>query len=158
MGQIGTYLISVCTCAIVCSVLTRILGSKGMVSAVVKMLCGIFMTVTVISPLLNISVRNLNDYTLNFQQDAEHVVGDGKQSAKEELASIITEQTCAYILDKANSMNVNLQVQVSLSEDDIPLPNSVTLKGNASPYAKQVISAWITSELGIPVEEQTWTT
>ena len=158
MESVGGYLVSICACAIFCGILTRLLGSKGMLGTTMKVLCGIFMLLTVISPLVHIRLNKLSDISLEFKDDANRVVEQGSQSAKEMMSAIITEQTTAYILDKAQSLNAQLQVDLLLTQEDFPVPCSVKLSGNISPYAKSVLSNWIASNLGIPLEEQTWIT
>ena len=70
------------------------------------------------------------------------------------LAQIISEQTEAYILDKAADLHANLHVEVTVGEDN--LPTAVTLSGEASPYARRQIQAIIANDLGISKENQKW--
>ena len=84
-------------------------------------------------------------------------VAEGEQQTKTALARLIKQRTCAYILDKAQALNVALEVEVTLSDDDIPVPEAVRLKGKVSPYAKGRLQTIIAEDLGIEKERQTWT-
>ena len=65
------------------------------------------------------------------------------------MTEIIKQRTQAYILDKAQALNTVLEVEVTLSDDDIPVPLKVRLKGKISPYAKGRLQATIAEDLGI---------
>jgi hypothetical protein len=60
-------------------------------------------------------------------------------------------------LDKAQALNTALEVEVTLSDDEIPIPVKVRLSGKVSPYAKGRLQQIISEELGIERENQIWT-
>ena len=91
-----------------------------------------------------------------LELDAEDIVSEGEDMAVSATASIIKEQVTAYILDKASSLGLNLEVEVTMTGSSPPVPSAVALKGTASPYAKQRLQQIITDELGIPEENQSW--
>ena len=76
---------------------------------------------------------------------------------KEAIAAGIKSRTQAYILDKAMALELQLQVEVVLSEDEIPVPEEVRLAGKASPYAKARLQQIIKEDLGIDKEHLIWT-
>jgi hypothetical protein len=45
---------------------------------------------------------------------------------------------------------------VYLSEDTIPVPISVEIRGSVSPYGKQQLTKLLEEELGIAKENQLW--
>ena len=69
-------------------------------------------------------------------------------------AAIITQQTQSYILDKADTLGVCLEVGVELNEEMVPW--RVTMTGEAPPYARQRLEGIIQDDLGIPAERQVW--
>ena len=77
----------------------------------------------------------------------------GTEYAEQELRRIIIARTQTYIMDKAASFGVTVDVEVVLNEYT---PQSVILKGSVSPGAKAQLTAWITENLGIPKEAQQW--
>jgi hypothetical protein len=72
------------------------------------------------------------------------------------MYTIIKENLEAYILDKASALQLDVDVDIVLTEDLPPAPDSVTIIGNASPYNKQVFQAFLVEEIGIPKEQQIW--
>jgi hypothetical protein len=72
------------------------------------------------------------------------------------MAERIIQQTQAYILDKARSLDAELTVEVFLGDGTIPVPIGVRLEGNISPYARKLLSQMLQDDLGIPAEEQIW--
>ena len=73
------------------------------------------------------------------------------------LAQFIKERTQSYILDKAQSLNAVLDVEVTLSDDEIPVPVKVCITGKVSPYARGRLENLIIEDLGIEKENQIWT-
>jgi hypothetical protein len=47
-------------------------------------------------------------------------------------------------------------VEVELSDEEIPVPKTVSVTGKISPYAKKQLSEMMERELGIKVENQKW--
>lgn len=156
MESVREYLIGVTAAAIFCGVLTRLIGNKGVTGALLKLVVGVFMVLAVVSPWLQVRWEQLMDITTDIKGDAEAAAAEGVISAREAMEEIITEQTAAYILDKADSLGVRLTVEVDLDSGEIPVPCAVRLAGNISPYAKSVLSEYISENLGIGTEEQTW--
>ena len=70
------------------------------------------------------------------------------------MCEVIKANTETYILDKATTMEVELNVEVTL---DGLIPKKVILQGAVSPYTRASLSDWIAQQLGIPREAQIWT-
>jgi len=156
MDAIGNYLLRILTTALICGILVRITGDKGLLTEIVKLLAGVCMAITVLSPWVNIRLENMQDIALDFTVDAETAAEEGKNSAREAISDIIKSQTETYILDKAASLGITVTVEVQLTEDAVPYPAFVTLRGPVSPYVKSVLSNYISENLGIGMEEQKW--
>ena len=77
-----------------------------------------------------------------------------EDETKRQMAAIISEEAASYILDKADALGLQLEVQVELDAE--LLPCGVRLQGAASPYARSQLSGQIETELGIPKERQVW--
>ena len=156
MDAIRQYLLSVIAAAIICSVIISFTDKKSGSGTMIRMLCGLFLSVTMIYPLVDVKLDDISSYFYSIEVASDDVVTDGKIAANEAVSSIIKEQTEAYILDKASSLGLSLTVSVCVEGDDIPLPVSVTLQGNASAYLKQKLCAFIQDDLAIPKEQQKW--
>ena len=157
MVQLKQYLLSVVAAAILCSIIMRLVGKKGALSAIVKLLTGLFLAVTVISPWAKLQIMDFSTYANGLSAQAQDAVEHGQAMAYLETSSIIKSRTEAYILDKAASLGLHLEVEVTVSGSEPPQPSAVTLRGAVSPYAKQQLQQIIAKDLGIPEGSQTWT-
>lgn len=156
MDGIRKYLLSVVCAAIICAAVNVLTGKKNAHSAIIQFISGLYMALTLISPLVNIRLTDYTDYFRNFSVDAENAVAIGEAAAIDELRAIIKDQTAAYILDKAVSMDTVIYVEVTLNNENPPIPCGVTLTGSVSPYTKEVLSRFIANDLGISKEDQVW--
>lgn len=151
------YLLGIFAAAMVCAIVTRVIGEKGTVGAVVKLVAGLFLAFTVIQPWVDIRLDAVLDLAQNQSAAGQEAALAGQLLSRETMGAVIKERTEAYILDKATEMNVVLKVEVTLSDEEIPCPESVRLTGNVSPYAKARLQDIMLNDLGIMKEQQIWT-
>ena len=150
------YLISVVAAAMICGIIQKLLGEKGTIGLMGKLLCGVFLALTLIAPLRSVKLQDPDSFAHAYAQDAKMLTLEGEEYAQDALAASIKQRTEAYILDKAAGMDVALTVEVTLDESQIPVPLSVRITGAVSPYAKQRLTTIIQEELGIDKEHQIW--
>ncbi len=156
MDGIRQYLLTITAAAVLCALINSLLKSKGSIYAVIKLLTGLFMALCAISPFLNIGDLNFNSFTDAINIEAAEVVIAGENMALESTGRIIKEQVAAYILDKAATMDLDIEVEVTLDSSNPPQPCAVMLKGAVSPYAKEILGQYINDTLGIAKEDQFW--
>ena len=156
MEDIRSYLLQVVSAGLICGILLRLVGKKGMLGETVKLLAGVYMTLTVFSPWVNVSVGSMQNFTGDISVKAEEAAQEGMNSSKYAISKIIKERTQTYILDKAASLGASISVEVTLTEDAIPHPAAVTLTGQVSPYVRSVLAAYIHENIGIGLEDQKW--
>ncbi len=157
MDGIRAYLLRLTAAALVCGILTALCGKKGAVGGVIRLLTGVYLTLNILAPWVQLRLDSLSELAFDWADSAQTVSQSGENTAREEMAACISENIQAYILDKARTLEAELTVEVQLSEDAIPVPCGVRIRGNISPYAKKVLSNMMETELGIPPEEQLWT-
>ena len=150
MEHIREYLLSVTAAALLCSMIRCLTGKNG----IVQMLCGIFLLLTMIRPISDISIRNLPWMNHGITEKAENAVAEGKDYADAAMTRFIKEQCTAYILDKANLFDSHICAEFTLSADHRPV--ECTIRGNVSFYAKEQLSEILETDLGIPREDQKW--
>jgi hypothetical protein len=121
-----------------------------------KLLTGVFMAVTVLSPVISWRIPNLEVYTSRFQENAAEAVAMGQCASYDAVAGIIKEQCEAYILDKAREFGADISVVVILSADTLPVPQQVQISGEWAPYAKLRLTEIISQDLGIDRGAQIW--
>ena len=156
MDSIRDYLIQIIAAALICGILTRMMGNKGLLGETVKLLAGIFLALTVLGPWVNIRLEDIRDFSADISVDGESVSAEGKNAAYAAVGDIIKARSEAYILDKAGSLGADVSVQICLTEDTLPYPSTVYISGPISPYAKSVLAGYITDHLGISLEDQIW--
>lgn len=156
MDIIKQYLLTIISAALICSILKGLVNKASLSGGLVKLLCGVFVTICLIYPLIEFELPDLDQYVSAFSLDSSDVSDQAIIKSKSSLRESIKTQTESYILDKAASVNAALSVEVTLSDDDLPTPNRVVLTGNVSPHAKSRITEYLTDELGIPKENHVW--
>ena len=119
----------------------------------IKLLSGLFMMYTLLSPLLSMRLREFTQYWENLSSYADSTVCEGLLLAQTERETIIIQQAEAYILRKADSLGAELSVEILLSDG---IPDTVNISGTVSPYVKSQLSKWISDNLGIIAEAQYW--
>ena len=157
MNWISGYLLRITIAALVCGIATHLLGEKDTLGRITRLLAGIFMALTVVSPWTSVKLHDLTDYFEDLSVMADINVTVGENMAREELETIIKSRAQAYILDKADSFGADLTVEVILDSSEIPIPCGVRIAGEISPYGKKRLSQMITEDLAIDVEDQIWT-
>ena len=153
MTAVRQYIISVTAAAILCGILTAIVGGKQ-IKPIWKLIVGIFLTLTAIRPLADIDLGAVPTLAEGYTLQAEEAVMTGKELMDSQKQTIIKSRLESYILDKAEGLGVTLTVDVLLDEHGLPV--SVQLNGDVSPGAKTRLQSIIAVDLGIPKEEQIW--
>lgn len=157
MDAIRDYLLRIISAALLCGIATGLVGKKSSLGAVIKLLTGVFMIFTVVSPAVSVRIQDFSNYLENLSSDSSKIVAEGETMAGNTLAGIIKDKTEAYILDKAQLYGAELSVEVSVDCSGYPVPCAVIISGNISPYGRSQLEMLIANNLGIEVEEQTWT-
>lgn len=156
MESLRQYVLSVTAAAMICGIISALLGKKGTTGAIGKLLSGIFLAMVILRPLVNISISDLTDFSDIYSFEAKSIVRSGEVLAADAMADIIKKQTSAYILDKADALGVSVSVEVQLSRDTPQLPETVTIRGAVPPYQRKQLMDVLENDLGIPGENQIW--
>lgn len=147
--------LAVITAAVICGVITPML-SRGAPERLVRLLCGMFIAVSLISRIRN---TDLSFVLAPLEKDwvmAHSQADAGAAMARQEMERVIKQQCEAYILDKAEELGTELRVDLELSPGEIPVPEKIRLYGKADPAVRAQLSQLLTRELGIAKEDQFW--
>lgn len=156
MEGIREYLISVTAAALLCGILRSLTGEKGSTAGLMRLLCGIFLALTVIRPVKELTLKNFSLLPANLINDAQDVSNEGVDYARQAKARLIKERCEAYILDKARELGAEIRVDIAVSRDNDPVPVSCVITGDLSPYARNQLRTALEKDLGIPEEDQQW--
>ena len=155
MGSIGQYLLSILTAALISAVVFAVVSEKSPLRSSLKITCAIFLGITALSPLTDIKI-DLSEYFSSLSTDNQWITDWGTAATLSEQKTIINESISAYILEKANSLNLDVTTLVEFKDDKIPIPYKIYIDGDASPYAKKELAQYITENIGISEEHQIW--
>lgn len=155
MGQIRQYLFSIIVSAIICSMLSCLLENfKAKEPG--RFICGIVLTITVIYPFTNWEKIKFKDSIASYSEEAQEVAALGKEYTYQAKADIIKLETEAYILDKASKLNAAISVSVTIADSGEPVPVSVIISGQVSPYVRNRLEKILEDDLAIAKENQQW--
>ena len=149
MSGVTGYLMRLICAAMVCALIQSMAGGS---QGIRRLICGIFLTMTALSPLGGVELPELDLDAI--QLDAQAAVMDGTRQADELRAGLIFEAYETYIWNKAAEMGLELEVSLELDEEY--LPRSVELTGAASPLERQQLTEAIVRQLGVGKEYVTW--
>ena len=151
MTGIRTYLQSCCAAAVLTSFCAALLP-EGKSRQAVSLIGGLVILLVVVMPLLGLDTDDLQREFQNAFISIEPIAG-----ADDELEARIREDCETYILDKAASLGMKIQTEVTLdTEAAIPYPCSVIVAGSFSHEEQNALSEILAMELGIPLEQQEW--
>ena len=156
MAGIKEYIFGVIAAAILCAIITQLTPKDSFCTAAVKMICGVFMVLALIAPIFNVSIKLPNEIFADISREADVITSAAAVSTQESVGEIITQRVQTYILDKAKEYGVSLTVDVTLSDDAVPTPVAVHLRGDIAPYTKRILAEVIENDLGITMEAQIW--
>ena len=137
-------------CAL-CSAVTP----DGSVKKVQKLLCGVVMTLALVSPLMGM---DMSAYSLNLarcRQQAEEISASAQEISDSLSRTFIEERCAAYILDKARLLGLEpagVKVTVQWSGEGVWYPVEAEIEVE---YDRK-LSEKIEEELGISAQNQHW--
>lgn len=156
MESLRQYILSVSAAGIIVAVMQSMLGKNGKSAAISKMLTGIFLMLVLIQPITKISIADFTDWAEDFTMDASIATLEGSKISAAALSESIKQRTETYILTKARQMHADIQVEVTVSTDALPIPVGVRIIGNVSPYVRTKLQQTLAEDLGIAKENQVW--
>ena len=156
MDAVRQYIIQVTAAAVVCGIVTSLAEKKGGAGTLIRLMAVVFMLLTTLSPLVKVRLNNISGFWDRIQAQGEIAVEEGSEQANAAMSVIIKEKTEAYVLEKAQSLGTNIGVEVTVSGSPVPMPVSIQISGEVSPYGRQILKKWVSDSLGISAEAQIW--
>lgn len=153
MDGLRAYVLGVAAASMLCGVLIRLPRSSGS-AVIVRMLCGIFLTIVLIQPLAGKKARLWEAALPDVGEEAEEIISEGRASAEDIRKEFIKERLEAYILSRAGEIGADIQADITLGKNC--LPTHIRVMGSISPIYRSKLTQIIASELGIPREQQEW--
>lgn len=142
--------------ALLCGIANGLVPGHGASKQSLKLLAGMLMALAVVRPWVQISMDDLFGWTGDITQQAEAVASQGADLGAQAYYDGIKQRLEAYILDEAEALGAQIEVDVELSEDEILQPVRAVICGALSPSARNRLETLLTKELGISREEIQW--
>ena len=156
MNSVGRYLLTVSAAAIICSSIRELFRENTKLKSIMYLITGIFMITVLLFPVLNWNPAAVSKYMSNLDWEQNRYTAEGQEKFISNRNSLIIKNAETYILNKASEMDADIDVKVTLSSDNPPVPQGVVIKGAVSPFTKQALEKEIVSQLGISKENQKW--
>lgn len=147
------YVLSLIAAALVGGILLEV-NREGPSGKGMKLLCGLFLLLTVLGPLGKLNLPDLGDFQEVWREEAQGFVERGEDYAQVERNRGIEGSLTAYILDKAAALGFSVEAKLTLSAEGLPV--GVTLEASPTTAQKAAMEAYLKTELGIPEEAVVW--
>ena len=157
MDDLREYLIGVIAAALLCAFVSTVIDGKSTVGVAAKLLSGVIMLLTVLSPWVDFKPDGLFRWADDLGVDGSGFVSQGENLANTYYRDSIKQRLESYILDEAKAFNCALTVEIILSDLVPATPEQIRLSGDVSPYARQVLTNELTESLGLSREDLIWT-
>ena len=156
MEALRQYILSITVAAMACGLVLSIVPG-GQFRGILKLICGVFLTLMVMKPLTILDPERIfSRFSGQWEAQGEAAAAFGEEVARDAMALYIKREAEAYILDKAGSLGIDVQADVTVSSEDIPLPERVTICGNIPDPTRLDLERIIQENLGIAKEDQHW--
>lgn len=153
MEGIQSYLLSVTAVALICAIITAMIGDKTGSSKAIKMICGVFIAAVILKPSIQLKFKDFKAYENEIREIITEPVMAGERMGKEAILQALSNETEERIRREAEKMGCSLDVEVIWTGFQ---PTQITLEGPISPYGKKAMVNWIAHNIGISEDAQTW--
>lgn len=154
MESVREWVLSVLAAALLLGILEAC-APKGAVRSVVKLAAGLALFLVMAAPLQ----QKLPDWlgrAFSEELDAAAAFSDTlEKNDQSYLESIMSQQAAEYIESKAGEMGaaVTCSVQCSWTEEQLPVPESVTITGSLTDAQRKALADDAQEQLGIAAEQ-----
>ncbi len=155
LDTLRSWILAICGTALIWGIGMGVAGEKG--KKVLGVIGGFAVMAAMLSIAGDVDALGIGMYVDRYRDEAGEIVEEAERQARGETSFIIEERCEAYILDKAGELGVELQgvtVTAKWSGDGFWYPDRCALRGVESRELSRAIEA----ELGIALENQTWST
>lgn len=153
MRQLGQYVVSLTAAALISGMLLAMVP-EGTTQKLLRLVCGIFLTITALSALPGLKQPDLTAYLENYQQEGEALAAMGEENGRRDQLECIKQAMESYILDQAAALGADVHPDITMAEEGTV--RRVVLAGRYRQDQRRTLAAILTNDLGIPEENQQW--
>lgn len=156
MEGIRQYILSIVLAAVVVGILSCFFRKGSVFAAPFTLIAGVYLVLVVTQPLFGFRMTYFDQEPMDVYKEAEGLIENSIQMSRTQMKGIIKDQVITYIQNKASSMGLVLQIEVTLTEDDLPVPWSIHLWGAVSPRERELMEQYILDNFAITGERVFW--
>ncbi|MBE6984010.1 MAG: hypothetical protein E7434_00075 [Ruminococcaceae bacterium] len=143
---VAVCMIAAISCAIV---------KNPLIARVIRLISGILILLVVIAPLSKVDASKLPTY-LDGVLDSDTQMQEAKNHAHLQFQTQVQKATQEHIELIADQFGFNIQAEVTVSDDEVPIPIEVKLIGTPNAQQMLQLSDYIETNVGIPKDQQIW--
>ncbi len=150
MGEVRQYFLQIVAVCMIAAIGNSIVKNQ-LIAKVIQLVSGILILLVVIAPLSKVDISALSgiiDEQLQTKVDTDQFHAQFQlqvQKATEEHVERIAEE-----------MGIEIRAEVTVSEDEVPVPIGIRLFGETTTAQMLELSEYIEQQLGIPIAQQIW--
>lgn len=153
MGAVRGWLLGLIGVSLVCA-LADALMPKGAVRRVGKLVCGLALILTVLTPLVKLNLDAGQRWLEGCLAEAEQREMELEQAVDNQMKIIIERDCAAYIVDKAAQLGAACSARTECRRDGgLYLPQRVEVTGAVPPPLQSELVQIIVRDLGVPEEQ-----
>lgn len=157
IGAVRNYLLQLAAGAFLTSLVLALIP-RGPARRIAAVVCGMVMLILTLSPLAAIDTDALAGAISVLEMQKEQTRTGIEIRNKALVAEIISARTASYILDKAASIGMAIEVSVEMDQSGAtPFPCGVTFSGDATAMQRQALARYVDETFAVPEERQVWT-
>lgn len=150
IAGLRSWLLALIAASLVCA-LADALMPKGAVKGVGRLVCGLVLVSTILSPLGSLDLEAGQSWLESHLTWVELQRGELEQQVNSQMKVIIEQKYAAYIVDKAAQLGAVCSVQVECrQEDGLYLPLRAEIRGTIPPHLQTELVQIIVQDLEIP--------
>ena len=153
MGSWREYFFSMIVCSLSCGIVSQIISDTKQ-KELIHLICGMVMTLVIVRPLTGLELESILQFPLQNLDSADWYIAEGEKTASETLERSIKEACETYILDKAKTLGAEIIMHVTLNKELVPV--FAEISGDFDSATKVQLQQILTTDLGIPKENQKW--
>ena len=152
MSLFRTWLFGIVAAAMALALLYALVP-KGALLTVAKCTGGLIMLLVVLRPLLALDLDGLHVSYEEWERTVQQQTDDYTAANRQEMETIIQQETAAYISEKAAALGLTCRPEVTCRlQDGVPFPAEVTMDIPKNTVLSEIIAA----DLGIDEAHQRW--
>lgn len=156
MNGLNIYLLTIIGASLICAIIKKIMQSASQNAALVRFVCGLVMGLTLLAPLKSVHLGNINGLIDAYSLDAEQYISQGQELSAHQFRDAVLSSYNDYVIREANKLGIKPEVEITLSSDQLPVPDIISLRADASPYSRTALTDTLAEAFGIEKERIKW--